>query len=105
MTKEEEESTKEFIADIAKDAKKKVKSKTEKREIMFGLGFFGLVGWSIDIPTLLSIALGVFLDQKLQSNFSWTLTLIFVGIIVGSFNAWRWVSSRTKDETKRDEEV
>lgn len=82
----------ELLNEVEKDANKKIKSKSEGKEIMFGLGFFGIVGWSIAVPTLLAIALGVYLDKKLNSNFSWTLTLIFAGVLLGSFNVWSWLN-------------
>lgn len=92
MDKEEKASKKELIDEVEKDVAKKLKAEKEGKEIMFGLGFFGIVGWSITVPTLLSIALGVYLDKKFPSGFSWTLTLIFVGVILGAFNAWRWLN-------------
>lgn len=94
MNKDKTTLEDELLEEIEKDANKKIKSKEEGKEIMFGLGFFGVVGWSIAIPTLLAIALGVYLDNKLNSNFSWTLTLIFVGVIIGSLNTWHWLNEK-----------
>ena len=85
-----------LLKEVEKDVKKKIRSKTEGKEVMFGLGVFGIVGWSIALPTLLAIALGNYLDKKFPSSFSWTLTLIFTGVIVGSFNAWRWLNDNNK---------
>lgn len=92
MDKEEKTSKNELLDEVEKDVAKKLKAEREGKEIMFGLGFFGIVGWSIAVPTLLAIALGVYLDKKFPSGFSWTLTLIFVGVILGAFNAWRWLN-------------
>ncbi|UJF16662.1 AtpZ/AtpI family protein [Jeotgalibaca sp. MA1X17-3] len=83
---------------MEKDANKKLKSKEDGKEIMFGLGLFGIVGWSIAVPTLLGIALGTYLDKKVETSFSWTLTLIFVGVIVGAFNTWRWLNENNNKE-------
>ena len=92
MNKEKKNQEDELLEIIEKDAEKKIKAKKEGKEIMFGLGFFGVVGWSIAVPTLLAIALGVYLDNRFDSNFSWTLTLIFVGVIIGSLNTWHWLN-------------
>lgn len=62
-----------------------------KRSLWFGLGMFGLVGWSVMIPTLLGIALGIWLDKQWPGRVSWTLTLLFLGVIVGCRNAWYWI--------------
>ena len=61
------------------------------RGLWFGLGMFGLVGWSVMIPTLLGIALGIWLDKLWPGRVSWTLTLLFLGVIVGCRNAWYWI--------------
>lgn len=98
MNKEKRNQEDELLKEIEKEADKKIRAKKEGKEVMFGLGFFGIVGWSIAVPTLLAIALGVYLDKKLDSNFSWTLTLIFVGVIIGSLNTWHWLNeNRDKD--------
>ncbi len=57
----------------------------------FGLGMFGLVGWAVAIPTLLAIALGIWLDRTVTGRYSWTLLLLAVGIALGCLNAWFWV--------------
>ena len=83
---------------IDTDARMKLKAKREGKEILFGLGLFGIVGWSIAVPTLLGIGLGVILDRRFDAGFSWTLTLLFVGVILGCVNAWRWVKDKSKEE-------
>jgi len=71
---------------------RKIRARQEKpRSIWFGLGMSGLVGWSVALPTLLGIALGVWIDTKWPGRFSWTLMLLVGGLLVGSLNAWFWV--------------
>lgn len=62
------------------------------RSLWFGLGTYGLVGWSVAIPTLIGVAVGVWIDATWPSRFSWTLMLLFAGLLVGCWNAWYWVS-------------
>lgn len=77
---------------------RKVRARESREEsVWFGLGTFGLVGWSVAIPTLIGLALGIWLDSALPLGFSWTLTLLFAGIVVGCLNAWYWIS-RERDE-------
>lgn len=73
---------------------------------IFGFGTFGLVGWSVAVPTLLCIALGVWIDANWPSRISWTLNLLFIGVIIGCVNAWFWVSreGRSRQTTHRHEE-
>ena len=77
---------------IGRKAERKLKARTQRnRGVWFGLGMFGLVGWAVAIPTLIGIGLGLWLDSHLEGRVSWTVTLLFVGVLLGSLNAWYWV--------------
>lgn len=82
-------------------ARRRLRARRERdRGVWFGLGMFGLVGWAVAIPTLAGIALGVWLDGRLDNEVSWTLTFLFVGVLLGCLNAWFWV----RRESHHDEE-
>lgn len=72
--------------------------KKDRKGLLYGLGMFGLVGWSVAIPTLLMLALGIWVDRTYQSSYSWTLMLLVLGIMIGCLNAWYWVSRESKSE-------
>ncbi|MFP4496990.1 MAG: AtpZ/AtpI family protein [Vulcanimicrobiota bacterium] len=74
-----------------KEAKKIEAGKKKAKSLWFGLGMFGMIGWSIAIPMLIGVVIGVWLDERFPGRFSWTLTLLFIGTILGCWNAWRWV--------------
>ena len=83
----------EFARQIkAKEDRKLRAQARDQGNVWFGLGMFGLVGWSVVIPALLGVALGLWIDRTWPSRFSWTLMLLLLGIIMGSLNAWRWLS-------------
>ncbi|SFC24788.1 ATP synthase protein I [Alkalibacterium subtropicum] len=96
MNKKKESTEEELLKSVKSDADKKMKAQDEGSEIMFGLNLFGIVGWSISIPTLLGTALGIYLDRRFTHSFSWTITLLFLGVIIGSLNAWRWIKEKTE---------
>ena len=75
-----------------------------KHSIWSGIGMFGLVGWSVAVPTLLGAALGVWLDGHYPQRFSWTLTLLITGITIGCLNAWFWVDKESREIQKDLEE-
>lgn len=82
----------ELQQQIAAQETRKLKARNEKHHsVWFGLGMFGLIGWSVAIPGLLGIALGLWIDAHWPSRFSWTLMLLILGILFGCLNAWRWV--------------
>ncbi|WP_372882119.1 AtpZ/AtpI family protein [Psychromonas sp.] len=62
----------------------------------FGLGMMGLIGWSVVVPTLLGLALGLWLDGRYPGQRSWTLMLLIAGLILGCFNAWHWVDKEQR---------
>jgi ATP synthase protein I len=66
------------------------------RTVWFGLGMMGLIGWSVTIPTLLGAALGMWLDRHYPAPHSWTLALLFVGLVIGCVNAWRWITKEDR---------
>jgi ATP synthase protein I len=85
---------------------RKIKARSHKeRSVWFGLGMFGVVGWSVAIPTLVGVALGVWIDLKWPSRYSWSLMLLIIGIILGCLNAWFWVTrERRMIEEERKEQ-
>ena len=73
-------------------------ARDKDRGIWFSLGLFGLVGWSIAVPTLIGVASGHWIDSHWPGRVSWTLTLLFVGVVIGCFNAWYWVKKESGNE-------
>jgi ATP synthase protein I len=87
---------------IARKEARKLRARRHRgRGTWFGLGMYGLVGWSVVIPTLGGVALGVWIDGRWPSRFSWTLMLLAAGLLLGCWNAWYWVS--LEQEAIRDE--
>jgi len=85
--------------DVGRKAARKLKARQEKhREVWFGLGMFGLVGWSVAIPTLIGVAIGVWIDATWPSRFSWTLMLLVAGLAIGCLNAWHWVRRESRKD-------
>ena len=91
-------SAKEDVAaEIGRREDRKLKRQSERRRnVWFGLGMFGLVGWSVAIPTLVGAAIGLQLDAWLGDQRSWTLMLLLLGLFVGCMTAWRWLSEESE---------
>ncbi|MFW5836378.1 MAG: AtpZ/AtpI family protein [Desulfovibrionaceae bacterium] len=84
---------------VGPKAERKRKARADKgRGLWFGLGMFGLVGWSVAIPSLLFLALGVWLDGKTDDPYSWTLMMLVLGVAVGCLNAWYWIKRQSRDD-------
>jgi ATP synthase protein I len=87
----------ELTRRVALKENRKLKARRERdRSVWFGLGMFGMVGWSVAVPTLIGIALGIWIDTTWSSSYSWTLMLLFVGVVIGCLNAWYWVKRESR---------
>ena len=88
--KAEEEALAEEIGH--KEARK-IRARAEKdRNIWYWFGMMGMVGWAVAVPTLIGVAVGIWIDSKFPSRFSWTLMLLFAGAFLGCVNAWYWIN-------------
>ena len=56
-----------------------------------GIGTFGMIGWSVAVPTVGGVFLGLWLDRIAPQDFSWTIALLLGGVVLGAFIAWGWI--------------
>ena len=61
----------------------------------------GLIGWSVAVPTLVGAAIGMWLDQHYPGQHAWTLALLVAGLVLGCFNAWRWIAKEDTRHARR----
>ena len=88
-----------MIERVEHKAARKIRARQRRdRSIWFGLGMFGLVGWSVAIPTLIGLAIGIWIDMRWPSRFSWTLMGLIIGVALGCVNAWFWVKRESRRE-------
>lgn len=97
--KDEREEQRRFERQLARKNERLRRFRTEgDRGIWFGLGMFGLVGWSIAVPVLLGTAIGVWLDGRFGGGIRWTLSLMVGGLVFGGMNVWNWLERQREDE-------
>lgn len=85
---------------VGRRARRKQRGRRARgRTAWFGLGMFGLVGWSVAIPTLIGILVGIWLDRRWPGDPSWTLTFLIIGVTLGCINAWYWIR---QESNRRD---
>lgn len=84
---------------IARKAQQMEEARKRRREsAWYGLGMFGLVGWSVAVPVVAGVALGGWIDRRWPGEVSWTLALLLAGALLGAFNAWYWVQREGRDD-------
>jgi len=93
---------KRFADKVGMREKRMIRARHEKgKGVWFGLGMMGAIGWSIAVPTLIGVAIGLWMDKRMPGHISWTLTFLFVGLVSGCINAWYFIK---KEQMKIGEE-
>lgn len=95
----------DYLEEMAEEVGRKQERKLEasrdtRNTIWFGVGMFGLVGWSVMLPTVGGCMLGMWVDKHFPSRYSWTLMLLLLGLLLGCFTAWRWVEKEGRERDK-----
>jgi F0F1-type ATP synthase assembly protein I len=64
------------------------------------------LGWDLAIPIFGGVLLGQFIDQKIGTDYIFTVGLLFFGISVSYYNLWKFVQKmkRIDDKKKKDEQ-
>jgi len=94
-----------FVRNVSSEAARKLKAQRDGEQgVWFGLGMSGMIGWSVAVPTVGGVLLGLWLDQRHPGTHSWTLMLLVAGLCVGCANAWYWVAQQDKAMHDQDED-
>ncbi len=70
-----------------------------------GLGAFGMIGWSIAVPTVGGAFLGIWLNRVAPQTFSWPIALILGGAFIGGMIAWGWVGKEIKNRERAEQDA
>jgi ATP synthase protein I len=83
----------EPMVEAAQLAAERERRRREEGELSVGrrLAQIGVLGWMIVTPTLLGLFVGRWLDRILHSGLFWTAPLLFIGLGLGCWSAWKWV--------------
>jgi ATP synthase protein I len=107
-TLEPDGERKKWSNHVAEKESRKMRARLRKdRSIWFGLGTFGVIGWSVVVPTLLGLFLGMWIDRNWPGRHSWTLMLFLSGLAFGCYSAWKWLyfESGLIDGDDQDDDV
>lgn len=78
--------------DLRSDIKKIEKAKKDKSKIFAQTAFLGTIGLLFILPIVFGGYVGIWLDNKLKGfSISWTITLIFLGVIIGAINVYFFI--------------
>lgn len=63
-----------------------------ERSLADDLVWMGALGWLVVTPLVAGLFLGQWLDHRLGHSPTWTLTCLFLGLVLGCWLAWRRIS-------------
>lgn len=87
-----------FSAEVGKKEKMKLKALRKKKgSVWAGLGLFGVVGWTIVVPTIIGVVAGRWLDKSYPEFFSWTMSLMMAGLLIGCAAATYWIKKEYRE--------
>ena len=93
MPRDEEWLDDEFEQRVKQQCQRIRKSRAEDEGSLWRyLGLLGMVGWSVVVPMALGALLGFWIDTQWETDDSWTLGLLVIGLAMGCFNAWRAIT-------------
>ncbi len=81
---------KKFAREVQKKEALMIRGRNEKGEtVWFGLGMFGIIGWSVAIPTLIGGAVGLWIGPRPGPASSHGPSCCSSpGVMIGCVNAW-----------------
>jgi ATP synthase protein I len=77
-----------MIRQVGAEQDRMVRARQRENGSWTSIAILGVVGWSVAVPTLAGVAIGVWIDHRWPSRFSWTLMLLIGGLVFGCVSAW-----------------
>lgn len=83
-----ENGRQKMLRDVAAKQQRMLRARAERKANWSAITILGVVGWSIVLPTLAGVGIGVWLDQRWPARYSWSVTLLIAGLALGCVGAW-----------------
>lgn len=81
--------------EVQRDVERIRKAERERPTLMAQTVYLGTVGLILVLPIVAGAYLGSWLDERLQGfSFSWTVTLIVLGVFVGALDVYLFIRER-----------
>ncbi len=86
---------KRLSKDVERQVKRMKKADKERHTVLAQTIFLGTLGLVFVLPVVAGAYLGRWLDGMVQGySIRWTLSLLFLGVIAGGFNAYFMIRER-----------
>lgn len=92
MNKEQDDHYQKLKTNVQSSVRKIEKAKKERLTMLGQMAYLGSIGVIFILPVIAGAYLGVWLDNKIKGfSISWTVSLIFLGVIIGAFNVYLFI--------------
>ena len=81
-------SLERMVREVGSKQQRMVRARRDKSSPWSAIAILGVVGWSVALPTLAGVALGLWIEHRWPSRFDWSLMLLLTGLVLGCINAW-----------------
>lgn len=81
-------------AAVRRDGSRLARREKGHRSFWQSLNVLGMVGWPIALGSVGGAVLGHYLDMHFTAGVRYTLMLMTVGVLAGSFAAWKTVTQK-----------
>ena len=99
----EDPPSEQLAKEVGVKAERKLRAQRDGGQgIWFGLGTMGLIGWSVAVPAIIGAGIGLWLDAHYPGGHRWALAMLVGGLVLGCFNAWRWVEKQDLEMRRHD---
>lgn len=89
-----DEGSNDFIATIRRTVARLRRARAEgEPSVSWQLGQIGVLGWIVVTPALAGMFFGRWLDHQFSGGIFWTASLLFAGVALGFWSAWKWMHS------------
>lgn len=112
----EEKKSAHFFEQLVEEKQlRMIQARRKDSSIWINFTTFGVLGWTVALPTLVGVAIGIWLDKSFPGSYSYTLMLLAGGLIFGCFSGWKWIEgerqkieledAQIREQVKKDLEI
>jgi ATP synthase protein I len=86
---------KQLREDVERQVKRMKRAEKEQPTVLAQTAFLGTLGLVFVLPVIAGAYLGRWLDGMVEGySMRWTLSLLFLGLLIGAFNVYRMVREK-----------